>query len=321
MKYYMAPLEGITGYIYRRAYHENFEPMDKYFTPFISTHKYKTMNTREIQDVLPENNKGMYTVPQILTNSWEEFIKTAGELKEYGYTEINLNLGCPSGTVTAKKKGAGFLEDPEILEQFLDKIFDKTDMKISIKTRLGIQDGEEFEEILAVYNKYPLEELVIHPRVKKDMYKNTPDWDRFQISLGQTQHKICYNGDIFTGEDYKKFIGRFPQVECIMLGRGILANPGLPAWLRTQTENSKDIMRRFHDRIYGDYQEVSCGEKNVLFKMKEFWSYFQYSFSDQGKLIKKIRKSQRLREYEAAVNRVFAEEELLCCETLGFSKK
>ena len=232
MKIYLAPMEGITGEVYRKAYHTFFEPMDKYFTPFLNPNPKGKFSRQEWNEILPENNEGMYTVPQILTNRAEDFIRLARQLKEFGYEEVNLNLGCPSKTVVNRKRGSGFLFYPDELNHFLAEVFDQLDMKISIKTRSGKYDQEEFEELLDIYNQYPLEELILHPRVQQDYYKNNPDWTTFAYACRNSKNPLVYNGDIFCAEDYKIFQEKFPEAECIMLGRGILMNPFLPAVIK-----------------------------------------------------------------------------------------
>ena len=181
MKFYYAPMESITIYLYRNIYEQLFGEIDKYYTPFIMPNGKRTFKTREFQDVLPEHNEGLHIVPQILTKSSEDFIRTAKELKELGYDEVNLNLGCPSRTVVAKQKGSGFLREPEVLDDFLTEIFEALDMKISIKTRIGLRDTEEFEEILSIYNRHPVYELTIHPRLQQEFYKGKPHLDVFRI--------------------------------------------------------------------------------------------------------------------------------------------
>jgi len=167
MKYYLAPMEGITGYIYRNSYKKFFNNIDKYFTPFIVTNQGTSLKAKELKDVLPEHNKNMNIVPQILTNNSEGFINTSKRLQQLGYNEVNLNLGCPAGTVVSKNRGSGFLAKREELDLFLDEIFKINDMKISIKTRIGKDHPEEFYELIKIYNKYPLEELIIHPRTRQ----------------------------------------------------------------------------------------------------------------------------------------------------------
>ncbi len=304
MEIYFAPLEGITGYIYRNAHHDAFAGVDKYFTPFLSPNQNRALGPKEVRDVLPENNKGMHLVPQILTNRAELFLQAAEELKEkYGYQEVNLNLGCPSRTVAAKGKGAGFLADPESLHVFLGQVFEKIEIKVSVKTRIGVEKPEEFLHLIDIFNQYPLHELIIHPRVQKDYYDNIPNWDIFAKAVERSRNPLCYNGDIFTVQDFKRFQREFPDVERIMLGRGLLMDPMLAEGLKADADVcrlDRGRMKAFHDRLYADYKEVMSGEKNVLFKMKEFWVYAGCSFPGEEKLLKKIRKASGLADYDAA---------------------
>lgn len=305
MKYYLAPLEGVTSYVYRNAYHKHFRPMDKYFTPFIVPHKEKNFSTREKKELSPENNQGLFVVPQLLTNNAEDFLKTANDIVKFGYDEINLNLGCPSGTVVAKKKGSGFLAFPEELERFLDEIFNKADFKISIKTRIGKEDPDEFYRLLEIFNKYPMEELIIHPRIQTDYYKNTPNLEMFEEAYKHSKNHLCYNGDIFTTENFCSFSERFPETDTIMLGRGIIANPALINAIEEGQSLTKETLLSFHNMIYEEYQEISSGERNVLFKMKELWFYMASLFEDSEKLMKKIKKSEKLKDYEKVIQVLF----------------
>lgn len=308
MKLYFAPLEGIAGYLYRNAYHSFFSGVDKYFTPFLSPNQNRALNPKEIKDILPENNEGMYVVPQILTNRPEYFLRAARELEEkYGYYEVNLNLGCPSRTVTSKGKGAGFLANPEALNSFFQEVFEKIRIKLSVKTRVGVDKPQEFLHLMEIFNKYPLYELIVHPRVQKDYYDNTPDWDIFAEAVKMSRNPLCYNGDIFTVENYRKFREVFPKVDRIMLGRGLLKNPMLAEEIKKDGnvfETDRKRIKAFHDRIYEDYKKVMWGEKNVLFKMKEFWVYTGEMFPEGEKYLKKIRKASRLSDYDEAVNKL-----------------
>lgn len=309
MRYYLAPLEGITGYIMRSTYHNYFEAADKYFIPFISPTYTRKFGSKEIGDVLPEHNQGMYAVPQVLTNKAEDFLWTVDWLGQYGYDEVNLNLGCPSKTVVTKHRGSGFLSQTEELDRFFDEVFSKTDAKISVKTRIGKFEPEEFEELLRIYNRYPIHELIVHPRVQQEYYKGTPHWEIFEEAYEESKNSVCYNGDIFTAEDYEKLLERFPKLDCVMLGRGILRNPALIGVLKNGEAPKKEVIKAYHDELYAKYQEVLFGEKTVLFKMKEFWFYLDELFEDNKKYMKQIRKAEKLSVYENAVNTMF-----LTCE-------
>ena len=311
MKYYLAPMEGITGHIYRNAYEKYFHNIDKYFTPFIVPNESLSLKTKELRDMLPENNEGLNIVPQILTNNAEGFVLTANKLKQLGYEEINLNLGCPAGTVDSKKRGSGFLAYPEELDRFLDEIYKINDMKISIKTRLGKERADEFYKLIEIYNKYPLEELIIHPRTREDFYGNTPNLEIFKESLKLSKHSICYNGDIFTVDNYNKIVKEFPQVDKIMIGRGILANPGLIDEIKENKFITKEILKQFHDEIFENYTILLKEDKNAMYRMKELWGYMSHIFTNNKKYYKKIKKAQKAIDYKVAVNSLFAEQEII----------
>ena len=310
MRFYLAPMEEVTGYVYRNAYHALFDDMDKYVTPFITPTQKRKLKTRDQKEVSPENNRGMYVVPQILTNNAVQFVDTCHMLLELGYHEVNLNLGCPSATVVKKARGSGFLDDTGRLDRFFEEVFQKLDqeqspLKISVKTRLGLEFPEEFEDILKIYNRYPLSEIIIHPRLQKDFYHNTPDLDTFSDALAKSVHPVCYNGDIFTKKQYEAFIERFPTVDRIMLGRGIVMNPGLVREIRTGEEITLEEYKQYHDTLYAAYRAALGSEKDALFKMKEVWSYLGNRFPDADRYLKKIRKADRPEEYLSAVRQVF----------------
>ncbi|MDO5336899.1 MAG: tRNA-dihydrouridine synthase family protein [Eubacteriales bacterium] len=316
MEFYFAPMEGVSGYVYRKAHHEFFPHMDKYFIPFFVPKENSRFSQKEKAELSRENNADTCTVPQLLANKAQPFIRMARELQEMGYEEINLNLGCPSGTVVSKKKGAGFLGETDELDAFLDCIFRELDMKISIKTRVGMNSPQEFARLLEIYNQYPVSELIIHPRVREDYYKKPLHMECFALALKESKIPVCYNGDLFTEADYHAFAEKFPRAGRVMLGRGMITNPALAEAIKLGKRIDRDTFRRFHDRLYEDHRRVLYGEKNVLFHMKELWFYMACMFSDYPKYLKKICKAQSLAKYEDAVNVLFYEQEFL--PTVGY---
>ena len=311
-QYYLAPMEGITNATFRRTYHTHFKSMDKYFTPFLCPHTKRDLTTKEKKEILPENNEGMYVVPQILTNQAEGFLETAGKLEQYGYREINLNLGCPSKTVITKGRGSGFLAFPAELREFLDEIFSKTNLKVSIKTRIGRDDTLLWEELLSIYSEFPLEELIIHPRIQKEFYKGTPHIEAYEAAYRIKNCPICYNGDMFCKEEIENFWKRFPNTDAMMLGRGILRDPCLYEKLFESEEMDASVwkqkVRSFHDALLDAYIEEMSGDRNVLFKMKELWFYLWESFDGSKQLIKKLKKSGSISEYLRVVEEIFMQD-------------
>lgn len=310
MKYYGAPMEGVNTAFYRNAQAELFGGVDKFFSPFLVPNDGVRFKQKQLYDILPERNENINLVPQLLSNRVEDFIRSAKEIQELGYKEINFNLGCPSGTVVTKKKGSGFLAYPDELDAFLYEIFSKCDIGISIKTRLGKEDPEEFDKILEIYNQYKMTELIIHPRVQKDMYKKPPHLEYFGEIVGKSKNLVCYNGDIFSPADCKEITERFPGLDSIMLGRGLITCPSLIREIEGGEKLDKLEMRQLHDRLFCDYQSYLSGDTNLLYRMKEYWYYMSHSFYESKKFSKKIRKATKLEQYTQIVDELFEQLEI-----------
>lgn len=311
MNFYFAPMEGVTGYIYRNTHNAFFNNLDKYFSPFIAANQSESFKTKELKDILPENNQGLVLIPQLLTNNAKDFIHTSKKIKLLGYNEINLNLGCPSGTVVSKNRGSGFLAKREELDAFLYEIYAASITEISIKTRIGKDQPEEFYDLIEIFNKYPIKELIIHPKIQKDFYNNKPNLKIFKEALMLSKNPVCYNGDIFTVNDYKEFAADFPGVDTLMLGRGLVANPGLVSNITGNIKLDKELLKDFHDKLYEDYKRILSGDRNVLFKMKELWYYMISVFTENARYAKKIKKAERLFDYEEAVSSLFREQNII----------
>lgn len=309
MKIYAAPMEGVTGYVYRNAHRHYFQGIDKYYTPFLTPKKGKGWTSREKNDIAPEHNQNINLVPQILTNQADDFVRMAEKLADCGYEEINLNLGCPSGTVVSKGKGCGFLADREKLLRFFEQVFDKVTVKVSVKTRLGLDSPEEIEPLMAIYNQFPLSEVIIHARIHKDFYKRPVNREAFRKGFLLCRHPVCYNGDIFAKADFERFREEFPEADRIMIGRGLIANPQLAEMFTEDGRPDKVRWKAFHDEICAGYEDIMSGERNVLFKMKELWNYMLPMFEDGEKIGKKIKKSVRLQTYKELVDMLFREKD------------
>lgn len=304
-------MEGVTGRIYRRVHSRFFSGVDKYFAPFFSPTDTGLIPPKDMAELCRENNPGIALVPQLLTNSADNFIWAARELAGMGYGEINLNLGCPSGTVTAKKKGAGLLEYPDELDAMLERIFSEELPRISVKTRIGFSDPGELERLMEIYGRYPIYELILHPRVRSDFYKNPVRPEAYEYARRVSGLKLVYNGDIFTAPDFDALLRRFPGTGAVMIGRGLAANPGLAGQIRTGEPADRDTLRRFHRELCEAYRQVLYGDVALLHRMKELWSYMICMFSGSEKHFKRLRKARDYEEYKAAAESIFDELELL----------
>ncbi len=326
MKYFFAPMEGITLYPLRNIHNSMFKgSIDKYYTPFLTAHHNYHFKKREKRDIMPEHIQGFdnwqeQIVPQIMSNHPDTFIWAAKEIALLGYKEVNLNLGCPAATVTNRHKGSGLLQDTDHLDELLYGIFEKIEdsVQISAKTRLGFSNEDELEELMKIYARYPLTELTIHARVREDFYKGSPRTNAFQKAINIYQDNggkadICYNGDIFdknSDANLKEILDKdncpADIVKAEMIGRGLLANPALARELKGGEKLNACELKEYLNRLYAEYEAFIPEDRNVIFKMLEHWAFLTKHFKNSEKCVKEIRKSRSKGEYMAAVNNIFA---------------
>jgi len=312
----MAPMEGITNYLYRQAFARWFGGVDRYYTPFLSPNQHHSFQTKEWREIEPENNAGLQVIPQLLTNQSDHFLWASGEIASRGYQEVNFNLGCPSGTVYSKKKGSGLLAEPDMLDRLLDEIFSGNEkaaspLRISVKTRLGKEDPEEFVRILAIYNRYPLSELIIHPRVRTEFYKGEVHRELFAYAAENAAAPLSFNGNLFTAQDAEQVLQDFPTVRTIMLGRGMLSDPSLARRLRGGPGLTKEAFMGFHNELLEQNGAMLSGDAQLLHRMKELWPYWHLLFTNGRKYWKEVRKATRLSAYRDAAQRMFEKESLI----------
>lgn len=301
MHYYFAPMEGLTDSIYRRLHHHFFGGVDRYYMPFLSPTMHRTLSGKEERELPRADSVEFTAIPQILTKSAEDFLWAANLCHDRGYEEVNLNVGCPSGTVVAKGKGAGMLADPDGLDRFLDTVFQSASMPISVKTRLGISDPNEFPTILEVFNRYPIRELTIHPRVRKQFYQGDVDLEMFCYAAQNSRNPLCYNGNLTSKADCEDITAKFPTVESVMLGRGLVADPGM----LLPDGTNQNTLEEFHNALLEEYLVAFGGSRNAMFRLKENWSYWLPRFEDSEKLAKRLRKTTDLQEYRLITAEIF----------------
>lgn len=301
---YLAPLQGFTDFVYRKVYSEVFPWINAFFIPYISL-KNNEVVKKYRKEVLPENNPQKRVVPQVLVADPEEMVFLAAFLEDFGYKEINLNLGCPYPMVTNRGMGAGLLPHPEKIEKILTTFFEKSPVKLSVKMRAGLVSPFEIENVIPVLNQFPLTEVILHPRIAKQLYEGEIIESAFQFAYENLQHRLVYNGDVNTVETFGNRMLKFPQIRHFMLGRGILMNPFLPAEIKetvlSETEKNEKLVV-FHKRMLEEYLSVMDNPGNALNKMKQFWNWFSFNFDEQRRLNKKIQKTGSINDLQKIVN-------------------
>ncbi len=307
----LAPLKGVTDRIFRNVLARHFDGLDAAVAPFISTRRERRVKASQLSGLLPRNNPGLPVVPQIMGNDPEDFIALAHVLADLGHAVINWNLGCPFPMVVKKMRGCGLLAHPERIEAFLERVVPRIPGRLSIKTRLGLHAAAELNGLMPVFNRFPLAEVIVHPRLGIQRYAGQPDLAAFAECLAHCAHPVVYNGDLHTLEGYRRISQRFPTLKRWMLGRGVVANPFLPAMIKTGACAAEDPITRlrcFHDDLFSGYQGVFAGPGHLLDRMKGFWYYFARTFENGRRIMKKIHRLRRPEHYRAVVDRFFAAE-------------
>ena len=315
MEFSFAPMEGITYAKYRSIHAQMFPGAASYYAPFIAPDSAGHFKAGNLRDVLPENNAGIHLIPQLLCNAAGPFLAVARELEALGYAEVNLNAGCPSGTVVAKHKGAGMLGDPAALDACLADIFARCSLRVSVKTRLGLHSAKEFPALVEVYRKYPLSRLIVHVRDRAGMYRSAPEREAFAAVL-DCPFPVEYNGNLFTPADCLSLRERYPTLNAAMIGRGAVTNPALLRQLRGGAALETEELREFHDRLTAEYLADGLAPNYTVSRMKELWYYMRCLFPGSEKAVKAIFKANTLSDYRSAVSALFAQVPL--DPTLGF---
>lgn len=311
-RYDLAPLDGITKTVFRRVWNEHFGGADRFFIPFFSPTSEHVMMNRDLKELDRARNAGLELVPQVMTKRAEDFLWAIDIVKDLGYTEANLNLGCPSGTVAGKGKGSGFLAHPDDLDRFFDEVFSKATLPVSVKTRLGIHNSEEFPRLMEIYNRYPIHCLTIHPRVQKQFYKGEVHMDTFAQALAESKNPVCYNGDLKTVDDIRVFEKKFPSVDAVMIGRGAIADPALLRKIRGGSAATREELQNFTQTLYRAYSEFYEGQDaQAAQRMKEVWFYLIHLFVGGERIDRKLRRNRNPREYEQLEATIFRDLPLL----------
>lgn len=308
---YLAPVQGITDRIYRNLFPVYFKGVDMAIAPFISPVKKMKPENNLLREFYPDRNTGIPTIPQIMSSNPDDFTTLANVLSDIGYGMVNWNLGCPFPMVVKRGRGAGMLCYPDRVESFLDKAMPAIKPKLSIKLRIGFKYTDEVLELIPIFNRFPLEELIIHPRTGVQMYEGEVDLDIFGQCLNLSKHRVVYNGDINSLEKLEMLAQRFGSVERWMIGRGLLSDPFLAEKIKFNTEKPYaekiKIVRAFHDQLFTEYSKVLYGPAHITNKMKEIWSYMGGFFENAKKIQKRIHKTHHRDNYVDVVNKVFDE--------------
>ena len=314
----LAPFQGITDVVYRNVFKKHFRGIDKYYTPFFTGIQKDNSKSLRGEEISPEFNDVNTIVPQILSNTAEEIVRFANQCKSMGYPEFNLNMGCPFPRVANKTRGCGLMADPDRTIKMLNEVFEHIDgIKFSIKCRLGYYSDEEIYAFVDTFNTLNFSEIIIHPRIGKQMYTGEASLEKFNALVPLINKPLVYNGDIFTTDRYNSILSSLSSLSIlsfdIMLGRGLLTDPFLAEEIKN-IDNQQDKKQRLHNfavDLYVARLHHAGGSPKIIGSMKELWKYMMNIFDDPQNVWRKVKKVNHLDEYEDSVEKIFNEHNLI----------
>ncbi|MFZ2309205.1 MAG: tRNA-dihydrouridine synthase [Rhodoferax sp.] len=234
---YLAPMEGLLDFVLRDIL-TRVGGVDRCVSEFIRV-THTLLTERTFLRIMPELLHGGYTpsgVPvraQLLGSDPVSMAENAARLAELGPHGIDLNFGCPAKVVNRHGGGAMLLQYPEELHAIVSAVRRAVPahMPVSAKMRLGFNDDTRAVECAQALADGGAEELVVHARTKADAYRPPAYWERVNdIRLG-VRIPVVANGEIWTVDDALR-CRQASGCDHLMLGRGIVTDPGLALALR-----------------------------------------------------------------------------------------
>ncbi len=299
-----APLQGYTEDAYRRAHHNICGGVAAYFSPFVRL-EHGELRSKELRDLKPDHNQGIPLIPQVIARDGQEMEVLVERVAAMGYREIDLNMGCPFPLQTRHGRGAGLLQHPDQVSEILSVMQRHPDLAFSVKMRLGMEQTDEWRQVMPILNEMPLQRLTVHPRVATQQYKGTVHRDAFDQLLAATHHPVVYNGDILSLADIRQLQADYgDRLSGVMIGRGLLAQPWLAREWAENTElpadTHRDMLRQLHSRLLAHYERVIPGEQQRMEKLRTMWTYMEQTLG--RKQWKRVMKAGNMRRYLEAVD-------------------
>lgn len=313
-KIYLAPLQSFTNVDYRNLFEKYFDSVDKYYSPYLRFEPRKKIKESILKDILPENNEKINLVPQLLGTDVDLFIDWINRMEDWGYKEVNWNLGCPFPMVTGRGFGAALIREPEKVKAILDVVFEKINISLSIKCRLGFKAPEEIHSLLEILNLYPIKELTIHARTAKQMYKGKANPQALSSIISESKLPLVYNGDIQKTTDIEQLSVMFDdKIDAFMIGRALLKNPFLASEIKGKFLTKKEkrsVLESFHSEFL-QINKQKLEPSHLLGRMQMHWEYLSFVFENQHKIYKSIKKTKRIDKYEILIDKIMQEENIL----------
>lgn len=303
-KIHFAPLQGYTEDAYRRWHRDIFGGVDTYYTPFVRM-EHGDIRSKDLRDIRPDFNVGVNVVPQVIAADGKELASIVQRMVPFGYTRIDINMGCPFPLQTRHGKGAGLFAHPDKVREVMDEVSAHTGVMFSIKMRLGLDAPDQWKEVMPIINDTPLQHITIHPRIATQQYKGELHMAAFEEMLAACKHPVIFNGNIQSVGDIEHLASEYGnRLAGVMIGRGLLARPSLAQEYANGTcMSDKELIAKIkvmHEHLHEHFFSIIPGEAQQLSKLRTFWDYMEPTIG--RKAWKKITKAGNAKNYFAAIS-------------------
>jgi tRNA-dihydrouridine synthase B len=222
-------------------------------------------------------------------------VKAAKELQQHPIAAVDLNLGCPVPVVYRKCAGGGLLRDPQRIDGILGALREAVTIPFTVKTRLGFEDSDRFDELLAVFAKHSLDLLTVHGRTVKEMYRSEVHYDFIARAVSAMPFPVLANGNVYSADSAAEVLA-LTGARGLMIGRAAIRNPwlfrqirehrrGLPIHLPTGRNLLDYIHALFEAVCSPDVPEVSQVQK-----MKKYLNFIGLGVEPTGAFLHAIRR-------------------------------
>src|SRR5216684_6713265 len=172
---------------------------DVYFTEYFRVHATSNLE-KHILKSITENPTGKPVVAQMIGNDIPSLVRTARELQQYPVAAVDLNLGCPAPVVYRKCAGGGLLREPQRVAAILGALREAISIKFTVKTRIGFDSPEVFDELLPIFAKHSIDLLTVHGRTVKQMYSPGVRYDLIAAAARALRCPVFANGNVHNPE-------------------------------------------------------------------------------------------------------------------------
>jgi tRNA-dihydrouridine synthase B len=232
----LAPMQDVTTLEFMRVIARYGGP-DVYWTEYFRVHG-DSRPEKWILKSITENPTGRPIVAQLIGNDIPSLVRTAKELQQYPIAAIDLNLGCPAPIVYRKCAGGGLLREPERIDAILGALREAVTIPFTVKTRIGFASPAEFDTLLPLFVKHPIDLLTVHGRTVAQMYQPGVRYDLIAQAARELRCPVFANGNIHSAEQAFTLVAETGACG-LMIGRGAIRNPWLFDQIRARFRGKK----------------------------------------------------------------------------------